>query len=329
MPTMRRAVPVLLAVVLVSCGGGSDDAAPIPLVTATTAPRITTTTDVPAATVLAAGDIASCSSTGDEATAALLDARPNAVVHTLGDNVYESGTAAEFANCYDPSWGRHKGRTRPALGNHEYGVFRAGGYYGAFGAAAGEPPLGWYSYDLGSWHVVVLNSNCEAVGCAFGGTQERWLREDLAAHPAGCTLAVWHHPRWSSGTTHGPTPAVAPLYLALYEAGVEILLSGHEHNYERFVPLNPAGQPDTAQGVRQFVVGTGGRSHYPFGPPAPGSEVRNDDTYGLIALTLRSNSYQWQFVPEAGKTFTDSGSYNCHGPLPSATTTSSSTSTTR
>jgi hypothetical protein len=123
---------------------------------------------------------------------------------------------------------------------------------------------------------------------------------------------------------------VAPLYLALYEAGVEILLSGHEHNYERFVPLNPAGQPDTAQGVRQFVVGTGGRSHYPFGPPAPGSEVRNDDTYGLIALTLRSNSYQWQFVPEAGKTFTDSGSYNCHGPLPSSTTTTgASTTTTR
>jgi hypothetical protein len=270
------------------------------------------TTGLPAATLLAAGDIASCNSTGDEATAALLDARPNAVVATLGDNVYENGTVREFTNCYEPTWGRHKGRTRPALGNHEYGVFRAEGYFTTFGEAAGEAPLGWYSYDLGAWHIVVLNSNCEAVGCATGGSQETFLREDLAAHPALCTLAVWHHPRWSSGSTHGPTAAVTPLYIALFEAGADIVLSGHEHNYERFAPLDPKGEPDGARGIRQFVVGTGGRSHYPFGPPLPGSEVRNDNTYGLLALTLRANSYQWQFVPEAGKTFTDSGSTNCH-----------------
>jgi 3',5'-cyclic AMP phosphodiesterase CpdA len=191
-------------------------------------------------------------------------------------------------------------------------VFRAAGYFGAFGAAAGEAPLGWYSYDLGAWHIVVLNSNCEVVGCATGGSQESWLREDLADHPAACTLAIWHHPRWSSGSTHGPTTAVTPLFTALYEAGAEVLLSGHEHNYERFAPLNPAGVTDHARGIRQFVVGTGGRSHYPFGPPLPASEVRNDNTYGVLALTLRANSYQWQFVPEAGKTFTDSGSTNCH-----------------
>ena len=158
----------------------------------------------------------------------------------------------------------------------------------------------------------MLNSNCEVVGCATGGTQERWLREDMGLHPARCTLAVWHHPRWSSGTTHGPTPAVAPLYTALHEAGVDVVLSGHEHNYERFGRLDPAGQPDPARGIRQFVVGTGGRSHYTLGPPAPGSEARNDNTFGVLALTLRVDSYQWQFVPEAGKTFTDAGSGNCH-----------------
>jgi len=285
--------------------------------TSTSRPPSRPTPAVPApgpgsvATLLAAGDIASCSSNGDEATAALLDGRPNAVVATLGDNAYEAGTAAEFATCYDPTWGRQKARTHPAIGNHEYGVAKASGYFGAFGASAGEAPLGWYSYEVGDWHVVVLNSNCEVVGCAAGGTQEKWLREDLAAHPSLCTLAYWHHPRFSSGSTHGPTPGVAPLYTALYDAGVDVILSGHEHNYERFAPLDPAGKPDDVRGIRQFVVGTGGRSHYPFGPPLAGSQVRNDNTYGLLALTLRVDSYQWQFVPEAGKSFTDSGSTNC------------------
>jgi hypothetical protein len=313
---MRRMVLLLVAALLLAACNGSNDPAPAPdgqAAPSTTARAATTTsTTLPVATLLAAGDIASCASQGDEATAALLDARPNAVIATLGDNVYENGTAAEFANCYDPTWGRSKGRTHPALGNHEYGVFRAGGYYAAFGAAAGEPPLGWYSYDLATWHIIVLNSNCDVVGCALGGTQERWLREDMGLHPALCTLAVWHHPRWSSGSTHGPNAAVGPLYTALHDAGVDVLLTGHEHNYERFQPLDPAGQFDPARGVREFVVGTGGRSHYPFGPPAPGSEVRNDNTFGVLALTLRPNSYQWQFVPEAGKTFTDSGSATCH-----------------
>ena len=318
---MRRIV-VVLAVVMVACSAsGSDDGASVstpssgPSLTVSTVTTLATTTSSttpPAPTLLAAGDIASCNSTGDEATAALLDARPNAAVATLGDNVYESGTAAEFANCYEPTWGRHKARTHPALGNHEYGVFRAGAYFAEFGGAAGEAPLGWYSFDLGTWHVVVLNSNCEVVGCATGGTQEKWLREDLGAHPAACTLAIWHHPRFSSGTTHGSNTTVGPLFTALYDAGVDVLLTGHEHNYERFGLLNPAGVPDNVHGVRQFVVGTGGRSHYPFGPPIPGSEVRNDDTFGVIALTLRPTSYQWQFVPEAGKTFVDSGSTSCH-----------------
>jgi hypothetical protein len=318
MPVMRRAAVLLASVLVLSaCSSGDPSAAPAPpdgaaSTTSSAVASTTVTTGPQAATLLAAGDIASCASTGDEATAALLDARPNAVVATLGDNVYEAGTATEFTSCYDPTWGRQKARTHPAIGNHEYGVFRAGGYFGEFGAAAGEAPLGWYSFDLAAWHVVVLNSNCEVVGCATGGTQERWLRDDLAAHPTACTLAIWHHPRWTSGSTHGPTAAVAPLYTALVDMGADVLLSGHEHNYERFAPLNPAGQPDPARGIRQFVVGTGGRSHYPFGPPLPGSEVRNDNTYGILALTLRANTYQWQFVPEAGKTFTDAGSGNCH-----------------
>lgn len=313
MPPMRRVALVLATLLVLGACSGSDDPGPSALTSPTTArPSSTTSTTLPVATILAAGDIASCNSGGDEATANLLDARPNALVVTLGNNVTDSGTAAEFANCYDPTWGRHKGRTRPALGDREYGVFRAGGYFGAFGAAAGEAPLGWYSYDLGTWHIIVMNSNCEVVGCATGGSQETWLRQDMGAHPRLCTLAVLHHPRWSSGTTYGPTPAVAPLYQALHDAGVDVLLSAHERNYERFPPLDPAGNVDPARGVRQFVVGTGGRSHQPLGPPQFGSQARNDNTFGLLAITLRPTTYDWQFVPEAGKTYTDAGSGTCH-----------------
>ncbi len=335
---MRRTSPFLvLALLLVACGGGGGaGAAKQAGPTSTSVPGSASTTFVTlfpppasapgappatgatspgrgsAATLLAAGDIASCSSNGDEATAALLDGRPNAVVATLGDNVYDSGTATEFARCYDPTWGRQKDRTHPAIGNHEYGVAKGAGYFAEFGAAAGEASLGWYSYDLGGWHVIVLNSNCEVVGCATGGTQERWLKDDLAGHPTMCTLAYWHHPRFSSGITHGSSTAVLPLYTDLYDAGADVILNGHEHNYERFAPLDPTGKPDDARGIREFVVGTGGVGHYPLGPPLPGSQVRNDNTFGLLALTLRSGSYQWQFVPEAGKSFTDSGSANCH-----------------
>jgi hypothetical protein len=311
MLVMRRAaLLVVLALVLAACtatGGNAPTPAPVP----TTVAGATSTTAMPAQTLLAAGNIASCGSTGDEATAALLDGRPNAVVATLGDNV-DNGAATDFSRCYDPTWGRQKARTHPALGNQEYGVFRAGPYFAEFGAAAGDAPLGWYSFDLGAWHVVVLNSNCDQVGCALGGTQETWLRADLAAHPTACALAIWHHPRFTSGTTRGPNVSVAPLFAALYDLGVDVLLTAHEQNYERFAPLNPAGQPDDAKGVREFVVGTGGAGHYPLGPPMPGSEARNDNTFGLLALTLRPTSYQWQFVPEAGKSFTDSGSTNCH-----------------
>jgi 3',5'-cyclic AMP phosphodiesterase CpdA len=189
----------------------------------------------------------------------------------------------------------------------------AAGYFGYFGAVAGDPAQGWYSYDIGSWHVVVLNSNCARVGgCIAGSPQEQWLQADLAAHPAACTLAYWHHPRWSSGTNHGSNASVDAFWRDLYAAGVEVVLNGHEHNYERFAPQTPDGAADPESGIREFVVGTGGRSHYPMAAALPNSDVRNTDTFGVLALTLHADGYDWEFVPEAGQSFTDSGSGTCH-----------------
>jgi len=234
-------------------------------------------------------------------------------VATLGDNVYESGSASEYANCYNPSWGRHKGRTHPAPGNHEYNTSGASGYYGYFGAAAGDPTKGYYSYTLGAWHVVVLNSNCGAIGgCQKGSAQEQWLRQDLAAHPTACTLAYWHHPRFSSGAEHGSDAEMKPIWQALYDLGADVVLSGHEHNYERFAPQDPNGTRDDARGIREFVVGTGGKSHYGFAAILPTSEVHNSTTFGVLQLTLHPTSYDWRFVPEAGKSFTDAESDACH-----------------
>ncbi|MCZ7570519.1 MAG: metallophosphoesterase [Ardenticatenaceae bacterium] len=261
--------------------------------------------------LIGAGDIAGCSSTGDEATAALLDQIPG-TVFTTGDNVYSSGTAKQFANCYDPSWGRHRARTRPAPGNHDYGTAGAAGYFDYFGPLAGEPDKGYYSYDLGAWHIVVLNSNCSAIGgCAAGSPQEQWLRADLAAHPAACTLAYWHHPLFSSGL-HGNSPSMQAIWEALYAYAADVVLNGHDHDYERFAPQDPNGVADPAHGIREFVVGSGGKSHYPFlGLPIANSEVRNDNTFGVLKLTLHPASYTWEFVPEAGQTFTDAGSEPC------------------
>lgn len=264
-------------------------------------------------TLLAAGDIAACGSRGDEATAAILDAHPRAAVATLGDNVYPNGTPEEFERCYAPSWGRHRARTRPAPGNHDYATPGAGGYFGYFGSAAGDPRLGHYSYDLAGWHVVVLNSNCAPVGCGRGSAQERWLRADLGAHAGRpCTLAYWRHPRFSSGSQHGSAAAMGPLYGILYEHGVDVVLAGHEHVYERFAPLDPDGRVDPGRGVRSFVVGTGGRSLYGFDDPLPGSEARNASTFGVLGLQLEADGYRWRFLPVAGGTFGDSGVGACH-----------------
>jgi hypothetical protein len=257
--------------------------------------------------LVGAGDIAYCNSNGDEATADLLDGIPG-TIYTTGDNAYPDGTAAEFMDCYDPSWGRHKARTYPSAGNHDYHTADAAGYFDYFGSVAGDPDKGYYSYDLGAWHIIVLNSN---IPVDVGSPQEQWLRADLAAHPVTCTLAYWHHPRFSSGTIHGSNTRVQPLWQALYDFGADVVLAGHEHNYERFAPQDPQGVTDQVRGIRQFVVGSGGRSHYSIGNPIANSEVRNDDTYGVLKLTLHSNSYTWEFVSEAGKTFIDSGSASC------------------
>ena len=264
--------------------------------------------------LVGAGDIASCSSTGDEATAALLDTI-GGTVFTTGDNVYANGTAAEFTNCYGPSWGRPsiKGRTRPVPGNHDYNTANATGYFGYFGAAAGDPAKGYYAYNAGAWRVYVLNSNCEAIGgCDAGSPQERWLRADLVAKPRSCVVAMWLHPRFSSGGEHGSSTATQALYQALYDANADLILAGHEHDYERFAPMTATGTLDKARGIVEIVVGTGGRSHYAWGTIQPNSLVRNNDTYGVLRLALSATSWTFKFVPEAGKTFTDSGTGTCH-----------------
>lgn len=264
------------------------------------------------AVLVGAGDIANCGGSGDDATANLLDGIAG-TVFTLGDNAYPNGSVTDYANCYGPTWGRHRSRTRPAPGNHEYNTPGAAGYFGYFGSAAGDPSKGYYSYDLGSWHVVVLNSNCAEVGgCAGGSPQESWLRQDLAASTKPCTVAYWHHPLFTSGAQHGPETEMRPIYQALYDANAEVVMSGHNHEYERFAPQDPNGTADPNRGIREFVVGTGGESHYDFGAAQPNSEVRNADTFGVLRLSLHSNSYDWQFVPESGTSFTDAGHGTCH-----------------
>jgi ABC-type transport system involved in cytochrome c biogenesis ATPase subunit len=236
------------------------------------------------------------------------------LICTYSTGMIRRGSDEQFANCYGPTWGRFKDRTRPAPGNHEYHSDGASGYVRYFGAAAGEPKKGYYSYDLGEWHIIVLNSECADVeGCNAGSAQDLWLRQDLKAHPAACTLAYWHKPLFSSGAAHGDDPEVKPLWDALYAANADVVIGGHDHHYERFAPQDPSGNPDPQRGIREFVVGTGGKnSHRKLAGFERNSEVRQADTFGVLKLTLHPTSYDWEFVPEAGKTFTDSGSGTCH-----------------
>jgi acid phosphatase type 7 len=289
---------------------------------ATKKPQLVVTTGATtSATLVGAGDIAT-SGSGDEATANLLDNIPG-TIFTTGDNAYESGTLTEFNSFYHPSWGRHKARTLPSVGNHEYNFGSdASGYFDYFGAAAGERGKGYYSYNRGDWHIIALNSMCASSASSCDETaQTTWLKNDLAANPARCTLAYFHHPLFSSGV-HGDTQPggddshvvgwVKPLWDALYAANADVIVNGHDHSYERFAPQNPSGTADPARGVREFVVGTGGTSLRSFTSVKPNSEVRNSDTHGVLKLNLNPESYDWQFVPVAGKTFTDAGSDSCH-----------------
>jgi len=274
--------------------------------------------------LVGAGDIALCTNDARIATSILLDNTAGSVF-TAGDNVQLVGATSEYSDCYDPTWGRHIARTNPVPGNHDYGTSGASAYYDYFGTAAGEPGKGYYSYDLGSWHIIALNSE---ININAGSMEEQWLRTDLATHTNTCTLAYWHQPRFSSGTVHGSNDTMDALWQALYDYGADVVINGHEHIYERFAAQNPEGTAEPNRGIREFIVGTGGAYlDYPVGTPIANSEVINNDTYGVIKLTLHETSYNWEFIPIAGDTFTDSGSASCIGVLPLSTATPTQTST--
>jgi hypothetical protein len=291
--------------------------------------------------IAAAGDIAcspnSSSFNGGEGTdtacrqrhtSNLLVSGGYSAVLALGDTQYENGEYSHFLASYGPSWGRVKSITRPAIGNHEYhegsGTPPGSGYFdyfngvGAFTGIAGDRDKGYYSFNVGGWHLVAINSMCDEVdGCDPGSPQERWLREDLFANRRSCTLAYWHHPLYSSGGI-GNNRSMQPIYQALYEAGADLVLAGHDHNYERFAPQDASGAPDPAFGIREFVVGTGGKTLREMGIVKANSEVRQNQSYGILSLTLRRRAYDFRFIPDAVGTFTDSGSGNCHGGPPGA-----------
>ena len=256
------------------------------------------------AILLAVGDIAYCGGSADEQVGHLAARLPGTIA-LLGDNAYDHGSAADYAKCFDPTWGGFLERIRPVPGNHEYETKEASAYFAYFGARVGKLGEGWYSYDVGAWHLIALNSECGAIrgGCEGKDSAElAWLVADLAAHPAKCTLAYWHHPRYSSGR-HGDNDMTEGIWQALSDAGADVVLEGHDHDYERMAPIN---------GIRSFVVGTGGRSLYPWpGKPGAHTEARANDTYGLLQLTLRATDYSWKFIPAAAGTFTDSGAGAC------------------
>src|SRR2546425_4608699 len=315
-PMLRLSGSLLvLGAVLVVVTTCRDDRGPA----APTEPTIRSATSVAAAsgpvTLVGAGNIAKCGATGDDATAVLLDGIPG-TVFAAGDAAYDNGTLTQYNGCYNLSWGRHKARTQPTPGERDYKTANAGGYFGYFGAAAGDPKKGYYSYDLGAWHIVVLNSGSTSlVPTTATSPQVQWLRADLAAHPAHCTLAYWHHPLFQP--RHTPNPNIRPLWDALYAGGVDVVVNAHYGFYERFAPQSPTGAADPAGGIREFVVGTGGARVDGFGgTPRPNSQVRNSGTFGVLKLTLDDGTYAWQFVPIAGKTFTDTGTDACHGARP-------------
>lgn len=272
-----------------------------------TEPVVDPPNERPEATFVGAGDIARCTAQNDEATAALLDDIPG-TVFALGDNAYENGTATEFADCYHPSWGRHKSRTKPVAGNHEYNTSGATGYFDYFGDAAGPRGKGYYSFDLGGWHIIVLNSN---IARTVTSEQLDWLRADLGTNTAQCTMALWHHPRFSSGI-NGNDPSQQSFWDVLYVFNADVVLAGHDHHYERFAPQTPTGVADPERGIRQFVVGTGGTGLRDLSTIRANSEFRENTTWGVIKFDLLPTGYSWSYITTRNGTVLDSGSGTCH-----------------
>lgn len=289
-----------------AAGGGADNitSRPSDVVTAPASTEPSAADPV----LVGAGDIAWCHRTADAKTAALVAAIPGRVF-AAGDLAYPRGSAKQFRTCYDRSWGAFRKRTSPAVGNHEYEAAGAKPYFAYFGRRAGPSGKGWYAYNLGTWRIYVLNSNCEVVRCGSKSQQGRWLRADLAANPRACVAAIWHHPLFSSGF-HGSSPLSRRLWRPLAAAGADVVINGHDHDYERFEPqtLDGGASPD---GMREFVVGTGGTPLRAFVGRAANSAVRNAATHGVLELTLSAGSYAWRFVPIEGETWTDAGSAAC------------------
>lgn len=269
------------------------------------APVPVPTAGAPDTVIAGAGDIARCGSEGAEATAKLLDRMPG-FVYLLGDNAYPGGTAEQYANCFGPTWGRHRSRTYPTPGNHDWDAGTGAPYFAYFGVAAGPAGMGYYSVDLGGWHILSLNSN---VAAQAGSPQYEWARSDVSRNSSVCTLAMWHHPRFSSGR-HGDNTQMNDIWRLLQSSAAEVVLSGHDHHYERFAPQNADGRADP-QGLRQFVAGTGGAELRAPLRVAANSEVRDGATNGVLKLTLHASSYDWEFVPVDGQSFRDFGSGSC------------------
>ena len=304
---MKRLVfPVGALMLLLACGGRDVPTAPDQPPSPPPVPP-PVTPPAPDEVFVGAGDIGWCGADGrPNLTASLLDGI-SGTVFTAGDNAYFSGSTEDFRNCYEPSWGRHKVRTRPTPGNHEYETPGALGYFAYFGASAGPPGLGYYSYPLGAWHIIALNSEISAFP---GSAQLQWLRGDLTANRTLCTVAYFHTPVFGSGANGGNTHMQA-VWRVLYEFGVDVVVNGHNHSYERFAPQDPDGGSNPVRGIRQFIVGTGGAPLTDFPRIRPNSEIRSS-TWGVLKLTLRSDRYEWEFVPVAGASFSDSGSATCH-----------------
>jgi acid phosphatase type 7 len=284
---------------------------PTATITATAAATLTpTSTSTPTPAVLVgAGDVAVCGEPYDDATADLL-AGIDGTIFVAGDVVYDQGAQIEYERCFDPTWGRFKERIRPAPGNHDYKSPGAQPYFDYFGSAAGEPGRGWYAYTLGDWRIIVLNSNCDDVSCKDGSPQVEWLRQELAANSTRCSLAYFHHPRWSSGPA-GSAGWMAPFWRVLYEGGVDVVIGAHDHHYERFAPQDPNGSLDLERGIRQFVVGTGGGYTRFVGAPIENSEIIGQHVFGVLKLELFPERYSWEFIPIEGYEFTDSGADVC------------------